>query len=345
VIERPGGVSAPYVAGDRAYGLGGRTVRLAGGVSSTLIATLSPAAVLDPTRRFLAYNCMRGQVPLLRLHDLKDEQGRAPRAWRALPRMAPRRRARLLQGPARRRRPRRPPAPARPCRRPGRPRVAPGPLDAAGGPVRGGRMGADPAACLPHRTREPVAGWPDLLALDGPGRIRVLGQRSALVAVSPDGRRAMVSLYGAEPPLVRLDGWWKGAHGPTTWWSPGPAPAWRCSGYRAAASRSTRCSNSTAPASRSGCSSPAQRRMGAGSSAGPSSSSRHASRCPTPLCWRATARLGAASRVGAYPAASDYGSSTTPAAPRAPARPSRHAAGAAPSAPETAGGPVILVTL
>src|SRR5918992_1249745 len=46
--------------------------------------------------------------------------------------------------------------------------------------------------------------WPDLLVLDGPRRRRVLARAGALVAVSPDGRRAFVSTYGASPPVVRV---------------------------------------------------------------------------------------------------------------------------------------------
>jgi hypothetical protein len=201
VIERPGGVSAPYVAGDRAYGLGGRTVRLAGGVSSTLIATLSPAAVLDPTRRFLAYNSMRGQVPLLRLHDLKTskdallERGALSLAWRRDGALAYFKGLRAAVDLAARQRPR------------GHVVVR---ADRRSRPVRWTRRAGHYVVAAWAQTRLLAyrigrgSRWPDLLALDGRGRIRVLGQRSALVAVSPDGRRAMVSLYGAEPPLVRL---------------------------------------------------------------------------------------------------------------------------------------------
>jgi hypothetical protein len=46
--------------------------------------------------------------------------------------------------------------------------------------------------------------WPDLLVVDRPGRARVLAKSGALVAVSPDGRRAFVSTYGASPPVVRV---------------------------------------------------------------------------------------------------------------------------------------------
>lgn len=47
-------------------------------------------------------------------------------------------------------------------------------------------------------------GWPDLLVLDGPGRVRRLARAGALVAVGPDGDRALVSTYGASPARLRL---------------------------------------------------------------------------------------------------------------------------------------------
>jgi hypothetical protein len=200
VVERSRDVGAAYVAGDRAYGLR-RTVRLAAGVDSTLIATLSPAAVVDPTRRFLAYNSMRGPVPLLRLHDLETgedtvlERGAFSIAWRREGWIAYFKGRRAAVDLAARQRP--------------HGHVV----------VRGGRRAravrwtrrADQyvvAAWAQNRLLAYRIGrgrrWPDLLALDGPRRSRVLAERSGLVAVSPDGRQAMVSVYGAKPPLVRV---------------------------------------------------------------------------------------------------------------------------------------------
>ena len=54
---------------------------------------------------------------------------------------------------------------------------------------------------LTYRLRE---GWPDLLVLDGSGRARRLAKAGALVAVSPDGNRAVISRYGATPPRLTL---------------------------------------------------------------------------------------------------------------------------------------------
>jgi hypothetical protein len=47
-------------------------------------------------------------------------------------------------------------------------------------------------------------GFPDLLMLDGPGRIRRLAAASALVAVGPRGDRAAVARYAQSPAVVRL---------------------------------------------------------------------------------------------------------------------------------------------
>jgi hypothetical protein len=44
----------------------------------------------------------------------------------------------------------------------------------------------------------------DLLAFDGPGKERSLGRNTILVAVSPDGRQALVFDQGAVPTVVRL---------------------------------------------------------------------------------------------------------------------------------------------
>lgn len=54
---------------------------------------------------------------------------------------------------------------------------------------------------LGYRLRE---GWPDLLVFDGPRRVRRLARAGALVALSPDGTRAVISTYGASPPRLRL---------------------------------------------------------------------------------------------------------------------------------------------
>jgi hypothetical protein len=198
VVERPRAVAAAYAVGDRVYGLRpSGDVRLAASINTTLIATLSPAAVPSPNGRLLAYNAWRGGRPLVRLHELatrKDDvldESAMSLAWRAdgalayfkalAPDVRDPRRYRghvVVRG--------RPDAPSvRWTRTPGRYLVAAW----AGRRLLVYRIGSS---------------WPDLLAADGPGRIRVLAKAGALVAVSPDGARAFVSAYGASPPVVRV---------------------------------------------------------------------------------------------------------------------------------------------
>ena len=48
------------------------------------------------------------------------------------------------------------------------------------------------------------ARWPDLIALEGPNRIRVIARRAALVALSPDGLRAFVTEEPKDAPAVSV---------------------------------------------------------------------------------------------------------------------------------------------
>ena len=187
-----GEVTASYVAGDR---LGPN--RLAAPVSTTLIANLAPAAVPDPARARVAYGSWRGDRPVVRVRDGRDRvlaQGAYSPAWRDDGAIA------YFQ-----------------ALRPQLPR-----LDAIRG-YRGhvvvrARLDGAPTRWTVAAVRYVVAawagerllayritsGWPELLVLDGPGRVRTLARDAALVAVSPDARRVFVSTYGARPPLVRV---------------------------------------------------------------------------------------------------------------------------------------------
>jgi hypothetical protein len=201
VVERPEGIAVAYVAGDRAYGLRRRELRLGAPVNSTLTATLSPGAVVDPTGRFLAYTATGGKVPVLRLHDLRTgddealDRGSLSAAWRSdgalayfkgLPggvelavRERPRGHVVVRDDPR-----------SRPVRW----------TRGSGQYVLAAWGGSRLIAYRIGRGTQP----PDLLALDRPRRVRVLAKRSVLVALSPDGERAVVSAYGAKPPLIRL---------------------------------------------------------------------------------------------------------------------------------------------
>lgn len=187
-----GEVSARTVVGDR---LG--SARLAAPVSTTLIANLAPAAVPDATGRRVAYNAWRGDRPVVRVRDGRDAvlaAGAYSPAWRsdgaiayfqasrpALPRLEL---IRAYRGHVVVRR-RLDARPARWTREPGRYVVA----------------GWAGERLLAYRI---TTGWPELVALDGPGRDRVLARDAALVAIAPDGERVFVSTWGAEPPLVRV---------------------------------------------------------------------------------------------------------------------------------------------
>ena len=204
VVERPQGTDAAYVAGDLAHGLPASSgpERLAAGVNSTFITTLSPAAVLDPaSRRLLAYNSWSGKGPVLRLRDLRTdadtvlERGALSIAWRSDGALAYFKGRRTAVDLRRRERPRGHVVVRR--SRQARPR-------------RWTSQAGDYVVAAWARKRllayriAKGKRWPDLLALAGAGRARVLAQRSSLVALSPDGRRAFVAAYGSSRPLVRV---------------------------------------------------------------------------------------------------------------------------------------------
>jgi hypothetical protein len=188
-IARGRAGNVAYVTGDRAYGrVADRRgpARLRTAVDSTLVATLSPAAALDPTGRQLAYNAWAGDRPAIRLHsaatgdDRVLEAGAFSLAWRADGGLAYVKLTRARINP-RRERPRghvvvHAKVGSRPIRWSQHPRHY---LVAAWARDR----------LLAYRVPRAKGRWPDLLALDGPGRVRILARRSGLVALSPDGRR------------------------------------------------------------------------------------------------------------------------------------------------------------
>jgi hypothetical protein len=188
-----------YVVGREAFGLRGTRspVRLGGAVDATLLGTLAPVAVPSPRRGdVLAYSSSAARVPFVRAHyaasryDVVVAKGAISVAWgsRGLAYVeAPR--ARLgSAGPyvghvvVRR----------KPGASPVRWTVTPAQYVVAA--WAGRRL-------LAYRLRR---SWPDLLVLDGPRRLRRLARAGALVAVSPDGRRAFVSSYDVRPPVVRV---------------------------------------------------------------------------------------------------------------------------------------------
>jgi hypothetical protein len=198
VSDEPGTLDVPFVAGDRLYGLGAPdAVKLAAPINTNLIATLSPAAVPARRGRLLAYNSWRARRPVLRLRDLGSgrdrvlDEGALSAAWSRGGRLAY---FRALEPDL------------------DDPRTYLGHVVVRAAPdSRPVRWTADSgryvvAAWAGDRVLAYRIGpsWPDLLVLDGPRRRRVLARAGALVAVSPDGRRAFVSTYGASPPVVRV---------------------------------------------------------------------------------------------------------------------------------------------
>jgi hypothetical protein len=192
-----------YVAGNRAYGLPDRrgAVQLDSAVDATLVATLSPAAVLDPSRRRLAYNAWARGGPAIRVHEPASgrdrilDTGAFSLAWRGDGAIAYVKTLRRSLDPRRE-------------RTHGHVVVR---ADVAAPPIRWTERGRHYMVAawardrlLAYRIPTAEGRWPDLLAFDGPGRARALARRSGLVALSPDGGRALVTRYGASPALVRV---------------------------------------------------------------------------------------------------------------------------------------------
>lgn len=172
-------------------------MRLGGVVDATLLGTLTPAAVPAPGRAgAIAYTSSLARIPVIRVHEpsmrrdaivdksaLSVAWGEPGLAYVKAPRARVGAASRYLGHVIVRQAPR-----ARPLRW----TAAPGRYVVAAWARR---------RLLVYRLR---LSWPDLLVFDGPRRVRRLARAGALVAVSPDGRRAFVSTYGAQPPAVRV---------------------------------------------------------------------------------------------------------------------------------------------
>jgi hypothetical protein len=191
-----------YVAGDRLYGLDGdaRPERLAAPINTTFLGTLSPAAVRDPANDArVVYNSWRRRSPVLRVRDITThedavlDEGAFSLAWRGDGALAYFKALRPELDPQ--------------CikRYVGHVVVRHSPEAGADRWTRNARRYVVAAwagdRLLVYRITKR---WPELLVLDGPNRVRVLARDAALVAVSPDGERAFVSTYGADPPIVRV---------------------------------------------------------------------------------------------------------------------------------------------
>lgn len=196
LVER-GEAAVSWVGESSLHLRDGSSSKLGAAVNSTLIGTLAPAAVPSASGAAVAYNSWRGREPAVRIRDLRtgresilDEGAHSP-AWAGDGKLAY---FKALEPELR------------------------DPRRYLGHVVVRRSRSAPPGRWTSRAGRYVVAGWargrilfyrigksfPDLLVLDGPQRQRLLARGTALVAVSPDGRRAVISRYRASPPLVRV---------------------------------------------------------------------------------------------------------------------------------------------
>lgn len=197
IAAQRGEARATWAEGPRLRLADGRTIKLARSVNTTLTATLAPVAVADAREKLVAYNSWRGRRPTIRVRrlrgasDVELDAGAHSPAWRRDGAIAHFKALRPELGDPRR---------------------------YLGHVVVRESLGARVRPWTPRAGRYVVAAWaqrrllvyrlgrsfPDLLVLDGPRRQRVLARGTALVALSPDGRRAFLSRYGASPPVVHV---------------------------------------------------------------------------------------------------------------------------------------------
>ena len=194
--SEPGAISAPFGAEGKVFEAG-KTRSLAGPVSDAYLGALAPLVVPEPGGGgALVYQSRSGDGPALRVHrgaggpDTLLADGALSAAWRE-GRLAYVRGAPVGKAGARR-------FVGRVVVRDGLDGRESRWTEAAGRYVAAAWAGR---RLLVYRLR---AGWPDLLVLDGPDRVRVLSPAGGLVAVSPDGRHAFLVSHGSSPPVVRV---------------------------------------------------------------------------------------------------------------------------------------------
>ena len=192
-----GRIQGAYATGTEVIGLGGAPVSTPGEVNPSLFGILAPAAVPDGAPpRVLAYNSFEGGVPVIRLRDVEtgDEQvldrGAYSVAWRDDGALA------YFKGLKDR--------VADPEKHLGHLLVrasAESPAEAwTTRPARYTAAAWAGESLIAHRSRGATT---DVLALEGPGVVRVLAEDAALVALSPDGAEALVTDQ-VTTPSVRL---------------------------------------------------------------------------------------------------------------------------------------------
>ncbi len=189
-----------WVMQDQVYGLAGNEApeKLCGVVNAPLAATYSPAAVPHPANNhLLAYNSFLEERPVLRVHDVardKDsvvDEGAYSLAWRRDGALA------YFKGLK--------PRVENPARYLGHVVVR---ASVESEPVRWtaepGRYAVSAWAGDRLIVHELGQGWPNLVVFDGPKRKRLIAERAALIAVSPDGTRALITKKPAPSPIVSI---------------------------------------------------------------------------------------------------------------------------------------------
>jgi hypothetical protein len=199
LVFEEGEASARYAVRATVFELGPGVERttLKAPVNATLLGTLSPVAVPDRGGGQVAYNAFRARRPVLRVRDRAGgdrllAEGAYSLAWRNDGAIA------YVKA-------------LRPELRNFRRYV--------GHVVVRRSLAARPVRWTTVPARYVVAAWagprllvyrltsrsfPDLLVLDGRGRLRRLAAATALVAVAPEGDRIAVARYAESPPVVRL---------------------------------------------------------------------------------------------------------------------------------------------
>ena len=181
-----------HVAGEE------KAQKLPAPVQSQFVGTLSPAAVTSPgDERVIAYSAFHRKRPVIRVRDVRRradsivDEGAYTLAWGREGGLA------YFRGLTAR--------VEDPARHTGHVVVRSSPASA---PVQwtadAGRYAVSAWAGKRLVVHELGEEWPRLVVYDGPKRRRVLAERAALVAVSPDGTRAVVTKQPDPSPIVAV---------------------------------------------------------------------------------------------------------------------------------------------
>ncbi|MDQ3991935.1 MAG: hypothetical protein M3245_06485, partial [Actinomycetota bacterium] len=194
-----GDVAVPYASSNRLVGLAtAPTGELAGEVNTSAFGVLAPGVVLNEEGDAIVYSSFDGDGPVLRLRRLQGgedsvvDENAFSAAWSHDGALA------YFRAVER--------TPEDPAKRAGHVVVRDLEADTTQRwTARRGRFVV--VAWAGDRLlayRRGAETWPDLVVFDGRGRMRVLAEESGLVAVSPDGRMALVTVEPDRSPTVHL---------------------------------------------------------------------------------------------------------------------------------------------